>query len=338
MLTHLRHGTTPGFASIARAATGRSLIDLLIARAAPTAVLLPRYVPEGVIYPFEINSIPVAFYGLDKGLRPDPDEINQLLSDRIGPVMVVVIHYFGYPTATGPIALAVNRHGGYLLEDCAQALLGPVSSARAADFALYSINKWLPVMDGAILKSRRVDVDVSIVLEPEWLPVSARYAYLKHLDANTVFAARGSVEALNDSRAAYEEYYQSAGHLLGPRRPWAESRRAEDTADFAMIADLHRLHAGYLAARLNGFIFRSVGSAVPWGLPILVDPAKRDDLAKSLFDHGIHAMTQIDRWAANVLPGTPERDFVDRHLLLPIGVDAKLDDLNTMLKLIRKYG
>lgn len=342
MLTHLRHGTPPGFTSVARAATGRSLVAHLIARVRPGVVLLPCYAPDGLTEPCRLAGVPAAFYRLRSDLTPDLDDIRRLLDVAITsggsvPPLVVVIHYFGYPTPTSGISMITKKADGFLLESCAQAL--PGTASRHADFALYSINKWLPVIDGAILKSRATDVTIEHTLG-SFLPARAVSGYAAHLAANQRIAeapgAAAALDAFKNSSAFYDAYYAEAGGLMDLRRQGDRSRELEDMADFAAIGERHQTNAAYLMKHLRGCTFvRTLHRTAPWCLPILVGKDEREKLAVALFERGIHTMMQIDRWDAHVPAEGPERDFIDRHLLLPIGYDATLAQLETMVKVIK---
>mgnify|MGYP001576704093 CR=1 FL=1 len=180
MLTCLRHSQR-NWTSECRVATGRSAINHLIHIAMPKAVLMPAYVPEGVIIPFQRLKVPIKFYKLREDLRPDLDHLQKLIAKGD---MVVVIHYFGYLTETGALREIISNANGLLFEDCVHAAF---AKAPDADVALWSMNKFLPVVDGAIMRSRRRSIDVSCRDFPP-LPPLVMAAYHKHLDLNARLA------------------------------------------------------------------------------------------------------------------------------------------------------
>src|SRR5579863_7629745 len=134
MLTVLRHArndvasvarprrlddTFPSFNSSCRVATGRSAIRHLIDLARPAHALMPAYVAEGVIAPFLNANVPVEFYRLREDLTPDIADLRLQLDRHGSRTIVVLIHYFGYPSPVAPVRREVDAAGGLLLEDCA---------------------------------------------------------------------------------------------------------------------------------------------------------------------------------------------------------------------------
>lgn len=330
MLTMLRHGTIPGWSSIAWAATARSLFAHLIARADPGAIILPRYAPEGLTVPAKKSGVPVASYGLGDDLLPDVVDLAHQI-DRHNRPLVVLIHYFGFPTPAGLLTKYAQARGGWVLHDCAQALLGEASVARDADFALYSINKWLPVVDGAILKSR-ANVDVSLLNRHPMMTPAAVTAYQHHLSTNGWIAASETIahamQAKESSAEAYDRYYREGGSSLMMCEPL--SKRSLELADLDMIAKRHRLHADYLVNRIKLRVHAPRGNTVPWCLPVRFRSRDdRDAATAALLEAGIVAEVQADKWT--------EHPFVDDHLLLPIGVDATLHELDAMVKTLRRF-
>lgn len=166
-------------------ATGRQCLRLLSDRLPATGsrhVLMPCYVAEGVIAPFRDAGIPVHFYRLRPDLSPDPQDVDALLSKLGGGGLFVLVHYFGYDCASQELEAALAAHGTLLLHDAAHALYGSFATGA---FVLYSFNKFLPVTDGAVLVSRRPDIDVTIdeaKLPP--LPEQTLAAYGRHLELN----------------------------------------------------------------------------------------------------------------------------------------------------------
>lgn len=287
MLTVLRHGDGPRFSSIAEAATGRSLLAHMLVRWKPSAVLMPAYVPEGVILPFKAAGIPIRFYKLHRDLRPDHDTVRALICRG---ALLIVIHYFGKRTATQELRTICDKAGAALLEDCAHCV-PPLTLAPDADLILFSYNKVIPVTDGAVLKSRHPEIDVALDYEPPlMLPGPALEAYDRHLRAN-------EEAEWEESAAAYEDYYA------------------------AMMADGMRLRA--ISARSKDAI-RSWDwghQRPPTAFVLRVSAAERDDYAQDLMKYGIKAAVCQDKWdhvpAGEEAAFQEEKAFMAEHLLLP---------------------
>jgi hypothetical protein len=72
------------------------MMALLKALDSPPAsiVLLPAFVPEGIIAPFLRSDFNVVFYSLSRHLSPCWEHLDQLLATH-SPKLAVMIHYFG---------------------------------------------------------------------------------------------------------------------------------------------------------------------------------------------------------------------------------------------------
>jgi hypothetical protein len=317
MLTVLRRTQREFWSSELRVATGRSAVYHLMKVAKPRLVLMPCYVPDGIILPIEAADIPVKFYRLSQGLTPDFEDLKE---NMCAGACVVVVHYFGYKSPTKYIRELVDAHNGLLFEDCGHALYGPASVASNADVALWSLNKFLPITDGAILKSRRRDVDVNYTGFKQVFDVRAVKYYHRHLDLNAEFAETGDQKLLERSNLFYEKYYQIIRDDYRLCEQTAESKLLEaqiktdnDFTERAASAEIISLILPALKSRPEYPVF---------GFPVLVkDPDDRPKVIKRLHAIGIHATALTDKW--NHIPrGSKkfpiESDFLARHLLLPL--------------------
>lgn len=327
MLTVLRHSQREPWKSECRVATGRSAILHLIKVANPKAVLMPCYVPEGVITPFQRTGIPIKFYKLREDLRPDLDHVTRLMTKG---ALFVLIHFFGYQTETGALREIVHNAEGLLFEDCAHALF---AKAIDADVALWSLNKFLPVVDGAILKSRRRDIDVSYTATQPLHPRILN-AYHQHLDLNARIAVCSDPAQVNDlaneSNLAYEEYYKEIKDLSICAQS-AESQCITDSTDLDAVKQA-RSHnaASYYKLLPKCFMFRPKPPTAPFAFPIIVRPPLRvEQVFNRLLEIGVLASKLVDKW--NHVPDDPrftaERTIMDQHLLLPVGEGVTYDDV-----------
>ncbi len=339
MLTVLRHSQRSVWTSECRVATGRSAILLLILAANPKGVLMPCYVPEGVITPFQKAGIPIKFYKLRGDLRPDLDHVTRLITKGD---LFVLIHYFGYQTETGALREIVSNAEGILFEDCAQALF---AKALDADVALWSLNKFLPVVDGAILRSRRRDI---VVTPPALyvLPIhnDTRTAYHQHLTFNARIAVSNDraqvTELIGQSNAAYENYYSQIQDLALYAQS-DESRCIEDSTDLAAMQQI-RSHntSGYYKFIPQCFRFRPKIPVAPFAYPIIVrSPYSVLEIIDCLIDIGVLPARQVDKWD-HIPTGDNrfehERTFMEQHLLLPVGEEVTFDDVKRIGTCLRE--
>ena len=182
----------PKSKSQCRLATGRSAINHLITILNinnEDAVLIPAYIAEGVIQPFIYNNIKIIFYQLDEYLCPDLDNISKIINDNNNIKLCIVNHSMGFEINLDKIYNTLNNEGIYLLEDCAQGIFSKYKNdnknfGNKGDFALFSLNKFIPVIDGAILISHIDNKDVSVDEKLICINKKAMNAYKLHLDTN----------------------------------------------------------------------------------------------------------------------------------------------------------
>jgi dTDP-4-amino-4,6-dideoxygalactose transaminase len=112
--------------SVCRLATGRSALFHLIARL-PTphacTVLMPCYIAEGVIRPFRAADFNVRFYRLNADLTPNEADVAAILDETPGRAVFMLIHYFGFSSASKALLDMLRDHRAIVASDCAHALL-----------------------------------------------------------------------------------------------------------------------------------------------------------------------------------------------------------------------
>ncbi len=278
-----------------------------------------------MIVPFQRAGIPIKLYRLRPDLRPDLDHLQKTICKG---ALVVIIHYFGFLTETGALREIVSNANGILFEDCAHALF---AKAPDADVALWSFNKFLPVVDGAILRSRRRDIDLSLhnLIQPH-LPARVMGAYHQHLDLNARLALAPTEQAadlLNESMMAYEQYYQAISTDLAVYSQSDETAAVVANTDLGAIK-IFRGHnaASYYRLTPECFRFRDHVPVSPFAFPVVIrPPANCEDVYDRLMKIGVLASRLIDKW--DHIPKGDDRfgvehTFMDQHLLLPVGEEV----------------
>lgn len=337
MLTVLRHSQPNVWTSECRVATGRSAILHLINITAPRAVLMPCYVPEGVIGPFQRAGVPIKFYKLRNDLRPDLDHLEKTICRG---AIVIIIHYFGYQTETGAIREIVSNADGILFEDCAHALF---AKAPDADVALWSLNKFLPVVDGAILRSKRRDIDVTN-FEQASLPQRTMNAYHQHLQLNSRISkcpAPQVFDLAQESNLAYEEYYKEIQNLTIYAQS-TESKCIEANTDLENVRTVRSHNAATYYKNIPArFTLRPKAPLAPFAFPIVIKPpVECDDVFKRLVDVGVLASDLVDKW--NHVPKDDKRflieqSFMKQHLLLPVGEEVTYDNVMEISACLKEF-
>ncbi|HVM96588.1 MAG TPA: hypothetical protein VMT89_09375 [Candidatus Acidoferrales bacterium] len=327
------------FTSACRVATGRSAILHMARRWNPEHVFIPCFVPEGVIRPFQAAGTKIVFYKLTEELLPDLHDLFEKMRTQKGERPVIVdIHYFGMESWRDLTPLA-HEFGGIVLSDYAQAMVGAYSTA---DVVLYSLNKFLPVTDGAILASRNPALDVSLDHTAlQELPYDITRAYHDHLEANAAIA-RAPVEtvpfeALRSERA-YNRYYEFIDKFMEP--PMAQSaasRAIEAASDIELMSVSRGIRSRILCQKLRApFLVRQQETA-QFAFPVRCH-GYRDEMIDALSQIDVLPGTLRERWNHIPVAGYEiEAAFIDDHLLLPIGETVSVDKLNEMAAVINAF-
>lgn len=341
MLTVLR-SSQRNWVSECRTATGRSAVQHLINILKPKAVLMPSYVPEGILVPFVRSGTPIKYYKLREDLRPDLDHLQKNLCKGS---LVIVIHYFGYITETGALREIVSNVDGVLFEDCAQALF---AKAADADVALWSYNKFLPVVDGAVLRSRRRGINVTNPSYVEaYLPPKVANDYHQHLDLNSrilkITDPEQALDAENESKLAYENYYGFINSDLSLYAQSPESKCIIADTDLAEVRKIRSHNAqSYYKITPECFIFRRPVPAAPFAYVIVVRPPLIcENVFDALLNVGVLPSRLIEKWD-HVPKGDPrfiiEHTFMDQHLLLPVGEEVTYDAIRRVGAVLKRFG
>ncbi|MBT8253874.1 MAG: DegT/DnrJ/EryC1/StrS family aminotransferase, partial [Bacteroidia bacterium] len=123
-------------------------------------VILPAYIGwtvtegSGIFDPVTNVGIDYEFYGLNKMLRIDFEDMKRVISANPG-AMVLMVHYFGFPDDRySEIVLWLKKEGVFFIEDLAHAMLTDLiggACGRAGNYSFYSLHKNLPFPDGGML-------------------------------------------------------------------------------------------------------------------------------------------------------------------------------------------
>jgi hypothetical protein len=322
-----------------RLASGRSALLHMIGRLPPEhcrTVLLPCYIAEGVIQPFLQAGFRLLFYRLRTDLTPMVEDIESLLERTPAAPVVVVVHYFGFPARSAMLEATLSHYGAVVVEDFAHAPFAVTDSgvplAESAQIALFSLNKFLPVTDGAVLISNRADIDLSLnddTLAELSDPVQTAYA--EHLRAaRELFestepgSARIALQALGD---AYERYYSVINTDLRPCRQSTRSRCVEEGFAFDVLIERRRMNSrilyDHLASPTLSLVHATLpATVVPFCIPARVRPGTRARILDRLFEQGTMLSTLQDKW--DFVPRhegaryAVEAAFLQEHVLIPV--------------------
>jgi len=341
-----------------RLATGRSALFHFIQRLEyPYAetVLLPSYVAEGVIQPFITAGSRVIFYQLESDLTPDAKDLGLLLGEVKGKVVIVLIHYFGFSARSSELSSVLEQYQPVVIDDCAHALFTTTADgiplAENAEIFLYSLNKFLPVTDGAILGSNRSDVNLD--LEEEILTelsMDALQEFQQHLQAclelHKCSDGENAKYYLKILGEHYQSYYDIINSDLSPFRQSMHSRQIEETYPYDWLVKGRLINSRIVYSELKSGVFTLVyptliPGVVPWCIPARVPANRRDEIISALFEDNILLSTLQDKW--DFIPReqshrfTIEINFIEEHVLIPISEFISADSIRNMVKRLNQF-
>lgn len=133
--------------------SGRGALSLLLEHVNPSVkrALLPAYICESVILPFEKAGYELIFYNVDKLLRPD--DIEFIEKTNVG----VFLHlgYFGFQTNAilEEIISKLRSKTTIIIEDVTHTLFSNSDNLVVSDFIFGSIRKWFGIPSGGFMAS-----------------------------------------------------------------------------------------------------------------------------------------------------------------------------------------
>lgn len=344
--------------------TGRSAIYQLIVALGLSendTVLLPAYVPEGVIDPFIVKGVRVSFYPTDRRLLADPDDIRRMLAVDESIKTLIIIHPMGFLQPIDAINDICDEKGVCLIEDNAQGLFSSYSDGEfvgsKGDVSLFSLNKFLPVPDGAILLINNPAISlisagtchgVTGVADRKdkadfksWL---AQGCYLFHLYTNyLVHRSRNNFHAwtfLKTSSNFYEKYYRLIRYDFRPKAMSALAKRILSAIDLEQVALRRSVNCRYVYQNLDSRYFRLVfdrfpDNVVPLALPAFAPEGKRSQVIEAARRQGVYLSTLVEKW--NHIPPRDHEKFkeeihyLENHVLIPINEFLTLQEMKHLV-------
>lgn len=140
-------------------------------------VLVPAYICAAAVQPIEAFGAKVTFYEVGRNCFPDFSDLEAKIDGRTRAVLGV--RYFGFPSGIREIRKICDRHGLYLIEDCAHVLQGEDEGKPQGTFgeaSVFSWRKFLPVYDGGELILNRWEHELKVDWHREELLFTLRVA------------------------------------------------------------------------------------------------------------------------------------------------------------------
>ena len=120
------------------------------------AVLVPDYHSGNEVSAIRAAGAKIVYYPIRRDLEPDLDALARLV--KLGPKVVYVIHFLGWPQPMKEINALCSGRGTILIEDCALSLLSEPEGkplGAAGDYSVFCLYKTLPLPNGGLLVQNR---------------------------------------------------------------------------------------------------------------------------------------------------------------------------------------
>lgn len=144
------------FGNVVLTTSGRGALSLLLDQVKPRVkkALLPSYICDSVISPFETAGYELTYYDVDKYLKPI--DIESIKNSNIG----IFLHmgYFGFPTnkILSDTISSLKSNSVIVIEDVTHTLFSDNDTQIDNDFIIGSIRKWFGTPSGGFLASDKI--------------------------------------------------------------------------------------------------------------------------------------------------------------------------------------
>jgi hypothetical protein len=310
-------------------------------------VLLPAFVPEGVIAPCRVQGLNIRFYPLDRNLDPDWTRLEELAA-ALQPRLAVLIHYFGVRREAGRFVAICHRNGALVVEDIAHAQALPESSLGAdGDFVLHSLTKIVGVADGAVLEMAAAHV-LPLNPRPSRDPRRAICLVMNMARLLVTSASRrfGSYAFWGRFWGVFGRFFNSYRILMWyfkrptPMSALSKALLARFPWRDAVVKRLR--HERHYREGLDGSVFGHLGdeaeaSHCAMGYAVVVE--QREALIDALAAHGIHGIWfeyKWDHFPADVVHDDA-RWVMKHHFLFPTAYVLSDEDVEEVIRVANEW-
>ncbi|MEM4781032.1 MAG: DegT/DnrJ/EryC1/StrS family aminotransferase [Halalkalicoccus sp.] len=197
----------------------RDGLDALLEKRDASNVVLPAYLPFGIVEPFREVGLEPRYYDCDRRLQPDLDRIEDLLDSET--LAVMFVHYFGQPQAREGIEAIrelAAEYDAFTIDDNAHSALSTLDDrllGTFGDIGITSLRKTLPIPNGAALFLNDEDLSEAALSRSAVREhyTKADYRYCARSFGGSVSGRTGIKETLSVLRWANGHRYESNGHV-----------------------------------------------------------------------------------------------------------------------------
>lgn len=325
------------FGHIALTSSGRGALSLLLDQINPSVkrALLPSYICDSVIMPFEKAGYELIYYDVDKNFKPI--DIDSIENSGIG----IFLHmgYFGFLTNEVLVDTFINLKSKsvIVIEDVTHTLFSSHHKPIDNDFIIGSIRKWFGIPSGGFLASNKSINSHLLDITNEFINIRVtslqqKFDYMKTSD-----------KSLKDT---YLSGFRRAEQILDEDvKPYRIDKTSEMIIKNIEIEELEnsrKTNFEFLLKYLDEVkgievIFNNVENNVtPMFFPVYVC-GNRDKLRSDLIDKGIYCPIHwpIPDQLDDHLNSTT-KDIYDSILSIPCDQRYCIDDMRRIINAIKE--
>ena len=276
------------FGDVVLTSSGRGALSLILDHVKPRvkSVLLPSYICQSVILPFEKAGYDLNFYDVDKYLKPI--DIELIKNSNVG----IFLHmgYFGFSTneILSDLISSLKSESVLTIEDVTHTLFSQQNKPIESDFIIGSIRKWFGIPSGGFLASDKI-------MNFELIDANVDFINIRRLSLHQKFEY---INSGNESiKSTYLSGFNRAEHILDEDiRPYKidyESEMIIKNLDNKELQSYRQRNYEFLLKHLRDVdgievIFNDVeNDVIPMFFPIYVK-SNRDELRRKLIENEIY--------------------------------------------------
>lgn len=276
------------FGNVVLTTSGRGALSLFLDHVKPRnkKVLLPSYICDSVILPFEIAGYELTYYDVDKNCRPI--NIESIKNSNVG--IFMHMGYFGFSTNNilSDTISSLKSESVIIIEDVTHTLFSEQHKPIESDFIIGSIRKWFGTPSGGFLASDKITKSKLIEAHNEFINIrrSSLHQKFEYMKSRNKSVKSTYLSGFNEAEQILDEDTK-------PYKIDCLSESIIKNLDYRQLQSARKRNYEFLLEHLsaiNGIevIFNDVAhDATPMFFPIYVK-SNRDELRRKLIENEIY--------------------------------------------------
>ncbi len=313
-------------------------------------ILIPAYVPEGIIAPFQIHGCEIFMYDLKPDLSPDYSQFESILKQE-NISLAVVIHYFGILMPIQEGQKLCSQYHSILVEDLAHLLAGPESPAgKTGDVVLFSLPKIIGLPDGAPILIRNGLIQAGTLkydFDFRWIYYVFEQIlrlFVVNVTDMRFFPVWIKVKAEQIFGMLFNSYNTLMSYFHHPNRMSMISKKLLERTDFEKIIEnrayaFKRLHEELKNSKFEKLDIKTIEKHAYFGYPIMVK--NREDFLNAMQKRGIKLMTLHYKWSffkesqKSQYPNA--YNFMNHHVIFPVCDHLDQEDVKEVIRIANEF-